>query len=63
MTVRELIEALKNLDQDAVIEIADGYTRSEGWQGEDLDNASSEIAGVRYHRGRYIIEDDDCYLN
>lgn len=62
MTVKELINALQALDQDAVIEIADEWTRSEGWQGEDLENASAGIAGIRFHDGRYIIEEDECYL-
>lgn len=62
MTVKELINALEQLDQDAVIEIADSYTRSEGYDGEDLENASAGIAGVRFHNGHYIIEDDESCL-
>ena len=62
MTVKELIKALKKLDKDAEIEIADSYWRSEGYSGEDIENSSAGIAGIRFHNGRYIIEDDDCYL-
>ena len=56
MKVKDLIKVLQGLDQDAVIEIADSYSRSEGYEGEDLENASSEIVEIRYHGGRYIIE-------
>ena len=62
MTVKELIKALKKLDKDAEVEIADSYWRSEGYSGEDIENASAGIAGIRFHNGHYIIEDDDCYL-
>ena len=62
MTEKELIKAMEQLDQDAVVKIADSYTRSEGYAGEDLENASAEIAGVRFHNGHYIIEDDESCL-
>ena len=62
MTVKELINALEQLDQDATIKIADSYTRSEGYSGTDIENASSEIAGVRLHNGHYIIEDEESCL-
>ena len=62
MTVKELIKALQELDQDTEIEISDSYTRNEGWESEDIPNASSEIQGIRLHRGRYIIEDEEIYL-
>ena len=63
MTVRELITKLQALDQEQEIEIADPYTRSEGWEGEDLANASSQIVGIRFHKGRYIIEDEEFYFD
>lgn len=62
MTVKELINALEQLDQDAAIEIADSYTRSEGYDIKDIENASSAIDHVRFHNGYYIIEDDESCL-
>ena len=63
MTVKELIKALEQLDQDAVVEIADSYNRRlAGYSEIERQNASSEIFRVYSYGGHYIIEDYDSYL-
>ena len=59
MLVKDLIAKLQELDQNMVIEIADGYWRSEGYNDDDMENASSEIGVIREHNGKYIIEDEN----
>ena len=58
MLVKDLIAKLQELDQNMVIEIADGYWRSEGYDDDDMENASSGIGVIREHNGKYIIEDE-----
>lgn len=58
MLVKDLIAKLQELNQNMVIEIADGYWRSEGYNDDDMENASSKIGAIREHNGKYIIEDE-----
>ena len=54
MTVRELMELLAQMDQDAVVVFPDTYTQSEGWE-EGCEDATCEVDGVVAEDGVVVL--------
>ena len=54
MTVRELMELLAQMDQDAVVVFPDTYTQSEGWE-EGGEDATCEVDGVVAEDGVVVL--------
>ena len=56
MTVRELMERLAQMDQDAVVVFPDTYEESEGWGESD---PFMEVDDVTMEDGRVVITGSD----
>ena len=63
MLVKELIESLKYMDQDAEVHFA--YNYGDHWRTEVAPKVSQVTEGVveysEYHRMDKLVEDEDCY--
>jgi hypothetical protein len=63
MQVKELIEILKNYDQEADVHFAYGY--GDHWRTQVAPAVSQVFDGVveysDYHRMDKLVEDEDCY--
>jgi len=63
MQVKELIEILKNYDQEADVHFAYGY--GDHWRTQVAPAVSQVFDGVveysDYHRMDKLVDDEDCY--
>ena len=63
MLVKELIESLQYMDQDAEVHFA--YNYGDHWRTEVAPKVSQVSEGVveysEYHRMDKLIDDEDCY--
>ena len=63
MLVKELIESLKYMDQDAEVHFS--YCYGDHWRSQVAPRVSQVFEGVvefsEYHRMDKLIDDEDCY--